>query len=58
MSEVYLSIQNWEDRKNVAWSLLRSGFRVRIKEEQDKDISTLIYWVIVEVPDNNIKETI
>jgi len=56
MKEVWLSIENYEDRKNMVWALVNAGCRVRIKDEQDKAVITrYTYWVIVEVPDLNIK---
>ena len=61
MKEIWLNIQNYEDRKNVVWVLSCAGYRVRVEEEVEVDtvICTLrtrvTYWVITEVPDNNIK---
>lgn len=56
MKEIWLSIQNYDDRKNMVWALSCAGFKVRVKDEQDNSIPTIhTYWVIVEVPENNIK---
>lgn len=57
MKEIWLSIKNHEDRNNIVWGLSSVGVKVRVKDEQDSN-NTMehTYWVISEVPDNNIKE--
>jgi len=57
MKEVWIQIDRHEDRNNMVIALANAGIRVRVKmEENDKVPGKIDYWIIMEVPDLNVKD--
>ena len=56
MKEVRINIQSYADRTSIVLALANSGISVRVFEEP-KTLGANLFWVIFEVPENNIKTT-
>ena len=55
MNELWLNIQDYEQRKNIVFILCCAGHSVRIVDKFDKDILTHDCWVVFDIPECNIK---
>lgn len=53
MKTVRINIQNGFDRNNMVIALANARIAVRI--EETKNENGTLYWVVFEIPDNNIK---
>lgn len=54
MKTVRVNIQNGNDRENMVIALANANISVRV-EITEINISDKIYWVVFELPENNIR---
>ena len=54
MKTVKINIQNGNDREKMVIALANAGIPVRVEEEKTNTYTT-VFWVVFEVPENNIK---
>lgn len=56
MKKVMINIQSYDDRNNMVIALANAGYNVTINIEEDIMFNLKTYWVVFEVPENNIKK--
>ena len=53
MKTVRININNGVDRNNMIIALANARINVRVEEQKD-DLYGTLFWVVFEIPENNI----